>query len=570
MFNELSKSIEKDLGSATSPASARMLQRYKKKFNTSSTDFTRNVALEKFKEDIQRVASFDIVLTPDEISDARHFIYETLTSGARRVNTRFNTTHWPQQIVPYDIFRHPDFLGFGKGASASSSLSHILDKLVTKKVSYTESVLPLVPYLKVYSREFYSCITSDFQSYTRCEGSRITTVPKDNKTDRVIACEPTINMWFQLAFGRFIEESLTSVGLNIRTQQPKNQEYAKRGSRFCEQWSDPFCTIDLSSASDSISMELLEKLYPQEFVDVIQMLRSPSASVNNEVYTLPMVSTMGNGFTFPLLTLTCAAIVYAANEKCRGGHLNWRNTAIFGDDIIVKRSVYNKTCDLLVRAGFLVNNNKSYCSGLFRESCGGDYYDGEFITPFYITDLATNVDIRIALNQAIEWSTRHHLLVSTIELLKSKLSKADRPLVPMCFSYESGILFPTTEKRSKVTFFQRCVKGKKFSGRSGFKSWAYLAGFLTSTCSSKVLKESLLDRSDSESDCFAFSDCYITRESSFTYKTRGFAYPFPWDTLQETRPSEWWDRPKYVPSGYTFTRYHKRRWASIVSLLISS
>jgi len=569
MFSELSQSIEKDLCLAYSPAAARLRNRYSKKFKISGSTVTRDVALEKFKADILRVGEFKNTLTNEEISNARHFIFETLTSGCRRVHTCYNTTFWPQQVVPLDIFRHPEFLGFGKGASSGSSLSHILDKLVTKNVTYTKSVLPLIPFLKVYSREFYTCITSDFHMYTECEGSRITTVPKDNKTDRVIACEPTINMWFQLAFGRFIEESLTSVGLNIRTQQPKNQEKARRGSLFNEQWLDPFCTIDLSSASDSISIELMELLFPSEFVEVIQMLRSPSALINKENYTLPMVSTMGNGFTFPLLTLVSAALVYAANPNARGGHLNWQHNAVFGDDIIVRRSVYSLTCDLLVRAGFLVNKSKSYCSGLFRESCGGDYYDGEFITPFYITDLTTFTDLRIALNQALEWSTRHHVLENTIKYLMAKLPKAERPLVPMCFSYESGILFPTSEKRSKVTFFQRCVKPKKFSGRSGFKTWAYLAGFLTSTSSSTVLKEALLQDA-SENSSSNFSDIYITRECSSTYKRRGFAYPFPWDTLKETRDSEWWDRPKYIPTGYTFTRYHKHRWTEIVCVLINT
>jgi len=566
MFTKLSEAISTDLRGCTTPPAIRMLERHGKKFSCSSNDSTRLVAITQFKSDCKRVQSFNISLSAEEISEAKLFIEKTLQLGTQHICERYGIETYPQQILPMAIFGHEDFLSFGKGASSDAvGLTHILDKLSKDKVSYTERSLFFVRYLKGYHAETFELLLSNLKAkrYQCVQGSRLTTVPKNSETDRVIACEPTINMWFQLAFGRFLQQSLKSIGLDITNQQTINQAYARSGSLFCQQFKDPFCTIDLKSASDSISMELLRLLFPPCIVQIIEMLRSPNISVDGELIELPMVSTMGNGFTFPLLTLVCSALFYTANKRLRGGHINWRHTAVFGDDIIVRRSVYHSTVDLLERAGFLVNLSKSYSVGLFRESCGGDYYDGRFITPAYITYLDSDEDVRVALNILYEWSSRHFYLEEAIKYLLSLLKNKPN-LVPLCFSYDSGILYPVHYGPSKVSFYQRTVKPKFFKEPRGFKTWAYLSGFLTSTRDPKSLKEAIIiDSSETDGKDF---DCYISRECQSRYVLRGFRYPFPWDTLKETRESDWWDRPKYVPIGRVLTKSEKIRWAFLVDL----
>ena len=54
------------------------------------------------------------------------------------------------------------------------------------------------------------------QAFRRCqltESNRLMTVPKNARTDRVIAAEPDWNMFFQLGLGASIRARLQKVGL---------------------------------------------------------------------------------------------------------------------------------------------------------------------------------------------------------------------------------------------------------------------------------------------------------------------------------------------------------------------
>jgi len=54
---------------------------------------------------------------------------------------------------------------------------------------------------------------------------------------------------------------------------------------------------------------------------------------------------------------------------------------VYGDDLIVPVDYVRSVIDVLELLGFKVNTGKSFWNGKFRESCGGDYYDGEDVTP---------------------------------------------------------------------------------------------------------------------------------------------------------------------------------------------
>jgi hypothetical protein len=77
-------------------------------------------------------------------------------------------------------------------------------------------------------------------------GNRITTVPKNAKTDRIIAIEPDMNMFVQKGIGQVIRQRLKRVKINL-DDQTLNQRLAREGSL-----SDDLATIDLSAASDTI------------------------------------------------------------------------------------------------------------------------------------------------------------------------------------------------------------------------------------------------------------------------------------------------------------------------------
>jgi hypothetical protein len=88
---------------------------------------------------------------------------------------------------------------------------------------------------------------------------------------------------------------------------------------------------------------------------------------------------MGNGFTFELESLLFYSIAKAVSEllDLEG------EVSIIGDDIIINSRGYTLLTEVLNQLGFVVNNEKSFWQGPFRESCGADWFNGNSIRPFY-------------------------------------------------------------------------------------------------------------------------------------------------------------------------------------------
>ena len=60
---------------------------------------------------------------------------------------------------------------------------------------------------------------------------------------------------------------------------------------------------------------------------------------------------------------------------------------VYGDDIIVPVDMMEPVAAGLEAFGLRVNSSKSFGTGRFRESCGGDYYEGVWITPVRVRSL---------------------------------------------------------------------------------------------------------------------------------------------------------------------------------------
>jgi hypothetical protein len=298
-------------------------------------------------------------------------------------------------------------------------------------------------------------------------GSKVSFAPKDAKVSRLICPEPTLNMFFQLGLGKVLERHIRGVfGINLETQQFVNRRLARVGST-----NGRYATLDLKSASDSVSLKLLELLAPGEFVAWVDLLRSPATQVNGEWVDLHMVSTMGNGFTFPLQTAIFCCVVDAVyryrNRKPVSTH-SGRNFGVFGDDIIVAADCYDDVCRLLELLGFTVNHDKSFSDGYFRESCGGDYYRGRFVRGVYCRSLRSPQDIYSLINRLVRWSALNNIpLYSTLGYLSENVR---RIFVPRDEQDTAGIKVPL----SLVDSFYRTRGGTKPWHSSGFiayKRW---------------------------------------------------------------------------------------------------
>lgn len=228
-------------------------------------------------------------------------------------------------------------------------------------------------YLSAYVENTLLCRTIPYNISTRrpdvgtTSGNRVTFVPKNSKTDRSIAVEPRWNIFFQKGVGNYLRKRLKLHSINLNSQE-KNQLLAELGSRRGD-----YATIDLQSASDSLSRELIRFLLPSEWATLLDDLRSWTGTLNGERFIYEKWSSMGNGYTFELESLVFMAICSAFTD----------DISVYGDDLVVPTEHYHEIVELLNCLGFKTNKEKSFCAGPFRESCGSDFFQGYNVTPIY-------------------------------------------------------------------------------------------------------------------------------------------------------------------------------------------
>mgnify|MGYP001037204028 CR=1 FL=1 len=286
---------------------------------------------------------------------------------------------------PWESF--PWACGFGPGASGSlrrADASH-----QKKWVASTHITAKAIPYYAA----FKAWSTLDLpHKLVVVEANRVTTVPKSYKTDRVIAIEPDWNMFFQLGVGGLIRQRLQRWGILLREAQEINRGLAKLGS-----WTNSLATLDMSMASDTVSLALCEALLPDDWLKVLLDLRSDYGILpDGDVVRYSKISSMGNGNTFELETLLFYVLTLAV---CGNG--NRARVSVYGDDIICPSEHADAVVDVLKQAGFTPNLTKSFSDGPFRESCGGHYWRGTDVTPFYLRQPPSCQNDLIVLNNSI-------------------------------------------------------------------------------------------------------------------------------------------------------------------------
>jgi hypothetical protein len=222
------------------------------------------------------------------------------------------------------------------------------------------------------------------ESWAKYEvGNSIVTVPKNSKTDRVIAIEPGMNLWFQKAIGSMIRRRLSRFGVDLNNQQ-RNQTLAKLASI-----DGSLATVDFSSASDSISLEVVRELLPPRWFQFMDACRSKvGVTADGSIIRWCKFSSMGNGFTFELESLIFYAAALAVSE-----YLNDPSPiSVYGDDVILGVSSYPLFSEFSEFLGFRVNSSKSFFSGRFRESCGSHYHSGVDCKPTFLKERLSNVE----------------------------------------------------------------------------------------------------------------------------------------------------------------------------------
>jgi len=394
-------------------------------------------ALEKFLTNCIRVKHFEIVAR--EPGDA-----EYLSAYQRRTELFFSG-------IPIDDLSLPSLHrrgGVGPGKSVKSFGTDFLRKLYYGPTSAT-SVDVLHSYIRgcvsnptdlkaaICGLQVYGCHVED--------SSRLSFVEKNVDEARTIATEPSVNMFFQLALGEVIHQRLRTVyRLDKRDTPLLNRFLCRLGS-----YNGSYATIDLSSASDSISKQLVKFSVPEFFSSYLERYRCEYSKLpDGRILKLPMISTMGNGWTFYLMTALLYCALHAVCDV-EGRSTDVFGSSVWGDDIVLPTRYFGGMCRLLALLGFVVNREKSFNEGPFRESCGHDFYHGHFVRPVFLRRFDTQDSHYVAANRLAEWGAFHS--VDVTPCLKYIISRIAEPLrVPRHEPMSSGLRVPLHLSRSKI------------------------------------------------------------------------------------------------------------------------
>jgi hypothetical protein len=333
-------------------------------------------------------------------------------------------------LGPVDEFVEaiPQLVRLTSGATSTRARKDALPFMkVSKTPVCTPSAEPLL-------RSLYAYFGVKLRNVRLVAWNRVIVVTKNWKTGRTIAAEPEGNLPFQLAFDTFVKGCLRKVGINLSSQR-RNQQYAAKASV-----DDAEATVDFTMASDTGARLAVHWLYPPKWVELLERFRTPLGRLDpglasdypefDKVWQYAKFSSMGNGCTFGLETLIFASLAYAVGS---------RTICVYGDDVVVDADKYDDFTRLAKFLGFVVNHEKSYASGPFRESCGENYYRGTLVTPFYVRewhDEMRKADRCHVVNGLAKVSLPGGKLWT---LLRSIVKDDELPLVPYCENSTAGV-----------------------------------------------------------------------------------------------------------------------------------
>jgi hypothetical protein len=272
---------------------------------------------------------------------------------------------------------------------ASSSNKFQFETGITRRLL---NLFPLEAFRGCYPGWFCDSSRAEF-AFQLESGNKVTTVEKDATANRVIAIEPGFNLWFQKAIGLYLRKRLLLFGVDLNFQS-KNQFLAYLGSKDLK-----LATIDFSSASDSISHNVVRDLLPSRLFALMDACRShvgvssgdPDHFKGSRVWE--KFSSMGNGFTFELESL-----IFFATALCCAEYLQVQlsrdsglTVSVYGDDVIIPVDCLELFAEMCLFYGFTMNKKKSHFASCFRESCGKHYYSGLEVTPIYLKDRLSTI-----------------------------------------------------------------------------------------------------------------------------------------------------------------------------------
>lgn len=293
--------------------------------------------------------------------------------------------------------------------------------------------------------------------------SKLIFVPKNISKLRSISMEPATLQYHQQG----VLKSLMSYFKTHRElrnilhldDQSWNQSYAYDGSL-----TDCYSTIDLSHASDSVTWNLVKRLFKgTELMRWLWCTRSTHTLLpTGHVISLTKFAPMGSALCFPIESLIFAAIAKLATKigkeqgldvDCDTGvHSKYVRFVVYGDDIILPSYASAICINLLKHCGFTPNESKSYLHGPFKESCGVNFFCGVDITPikfspkYKLEAVATGYitpEAYMSLCSLANLAYEHQHSMLRLSFIKELLNNGFRPLFSDSVDCSPAIYSPT-------------------------------------------------------------------------------------------------------------------------------
>lgn len=213
--------------------------------------------------------------------------------------------------------------------------------------------------------------------------NRFVSVPKNWKKKRSISAEPPGLQFFQQAIRSDLYHTIEHDGWWGRrlrfSDQSRSRALALKSSA-----DGTYATIDLSSASDSVTKDLVSRVYKCTSLKLWLMATRSTTTVVNETVTIHDVkkfAPMGSATCFPVESMIFVLISELAIRDSMQGKYTYKPCCVYGDDIIVPTYAAETLCGYLQTLGFTVNTEKSFVRGYFREACGIEGWNGYPVNP---------------------------------------------------------------------------------------------------------------------------------------------------------------------------------------------
>lgn len=341
-----------------------LFKRYRFEDDLHTDDELEQMALEKFEATQTRVAR------PFHVGPIEHRVLRRARSIISRI------------LGDYSEEEHMTSCRFGKRACLGTPFvdSYLDHKLVHSPLTgsaehyvFFRKCLDADPILK----RTMGLVTEPGTRFRLKKAVRIALVPKSYKSLRSMMPDTFLGAFYTAGLGKMIQARLMKVGLDIRKLQQLHRRIVKRASLDRK-----LVTADLSSASDSITLQLLRWLLPVKWYRALVYGRARYAEYGTgkkrrRIYLTSTV-TMGLGHTFPLQTLVFYGLLTAIGELVGiDGQVS-----VYGDDLIYSRSIHKFVKRVFPALHLNLNGDKTYAKDFFRESCGSDHYRGVDVRPF--------------------------------------------------------------------------------------------------------------------------------------------------------------------------------------------